>query len=130
MSGVNPKSTSAVSTVGLNDNFTEYLSTGYNFANDVKPSVTFEFDHGVEKIEFPVFTLVQGYEESILINGLNVPLTPEFKVEGVLDNYPLLFDAIDNSIKVSGIKSSFNTDFDATVEFTNGETVLRGIWFC
>ncbi len=128
-SGVNPKYTSTVSMSGSNDYFTEYLLTGYNFANDVKSSVTFEFDHGVEKIEFPVFTLVQGYEESIQINGVNVPLTPEFKVEGVLDNYPLLFDAIDNSIRVSGIQSSSNTDFDATVEFIHEETVLRGFDF-
>ena len=128
-SGVNPKSTSAISMDGTNDTFTEHLYTGYNFANNVKTAVTFEFVHGVEKIEFPVFTLVQGYEESIRINGVNVPLTPEFKVEGVLDNYPLLFDAIDNSIRLSGIQSSSNTDFDATVEFINEETVLRGFEF-
>ena len=121
-SGVNfenevvPKSTSTL--------FTDYGPSGFNFANDMRTSATFSFEGGVEKIEFPVFELISGYEESS-----SSVITAEFYLEGILNDYPLLYDAIDNSRQVSGIGSSFNTDFDTVVEFTNGESVLRGFDF-
>ncbi len=46
-----------------------------------------------------------------------------------MDYYPLLYRAIDNSRVVSGASSTSNLDFDALVEFTNGEDVLRGLEF-
>jgi len=46
-----------------------------------------------------------------------------------LNHYPLLQDAIDNSRNISGIGSSYNPAFNALVEFTNGESVLRGFNF-
>ena len=103
--------------------FTDFGISGFKSANNVTTSVTFSFDHGMEKIEFPVFELVSGYNESSEV------VTPEFVVEGILDSYPLLYHAIDNSRKVSGISKAANTDFDALVEFTNGQTVLRGFDF-
>lgn len=102
---------------------TNYGKSGFMFANNVTTSVIFNFENGVEKIEFPVFNLVSGYEES----PENV--VAEFEVEGILDYYPLLYDAIDKSRQVSGLTTASNIDFDALVEFTNGESVLRGLNF-
>lgn len=100
---------------------TDFGESGFNFANGVKTSVTFVYDDGVEKIEFPVFNLISAYEE--------IPNTPEFSVEGVLDYYPLLYRAVDNSRVLSGVGSTSNLDFDAIVEFSNGDNVLRGLEF-
>jgi len=106
-----------------NDSFTDYGESGFKFANDVKTSVTLMFENGAEKIEFPVFNLVSGYEDS------SENVVAEFQVEGVLDYYPLLFNAIDKSRQVSGLTYSSNVDFDALVEFFNDESVLRGFDF-
>jgi hypothetical protein len=103
--------------------FTDYGESGFNFANNVKTSVTFMFENGEEKIQFPVFNLVSGYEDS------TDNVVAEFEVEGVLDYYPLLFDAIDKSRQVSGLSTASNVDFDALVEISNDESVLRGFDF-
>ena len=105
------------------NSFTDYGESGFTFANGIKTSVTFIFSDGTEKIEFPAFNLVSAYEESV------ENVVAEFKVEGILEYYPLLYDAIDNSRTVSGNTYGSNLDFDALVEFTNGEDVLRGLNF-
>lgn len=101
----------------------DHGDSGFNFANGMKTFVTFSFNEGKEKIQFPVFDLVSGYAES----GRNVKA--EFSVEGVLDYYPLLQSKIDNARKVSGLTSQSNDDFDALVEFSNGEKTIRGFDF-
>ena len=101
---------------------TDYGET-YNFVDDVRTFITFEFDGGVEKIEFPNFELNSGFEES------SDAVTPNFSVEGVVGYYPLLYNAIDNARKVSGMGTAFNTDFEALVEFSNGEKTLRALDF-
>ena len=116
-SGVNSNNIFSIPSESL----TDFGESGFIFANEMRTSVTFLYDDGVEKIEFPVFNLVSAYEET--------PNTPEFSVEGVLDYYPLLYRAIDNSRVISGIGSTSNLDFDALVEFTNGKDVLRGLEF-
>ena len=103
--------------------FTDFGKSGFKFANNVTTSVTFMFENGVEKIEFPVFNLISGYGES----AENV--IAEFEVEGILDYYPLMYNAIDKSRQVSGLTTTSNIDFDALVEFTNNESVLRGLDF-
>ena len=103
------------------DSFTDYGESGFKFANDMKTSITFMFENGVERIEFPVFNLVSGYQES------SENVVAEFQVEGVLNYYPLLYSAIDKSRQVSGLSTATNVAFDALVEFTNDESVLRGI---
>jgi len=95
----------------------------YTFAEDVRTFITFEFDGGVEKIEFTSFELNSGFEES------DDAVTPSFSVEGVIDHYPLLYKAIDNARKVSGNSYGFNTDFEALVEFSNEEKTLRSLDF-
>ena len=106
-----------------NDSFTDFGDSGFKFASDVNTSVTFSFENGKEQIHFPVFNLISGYEES------SENVVAEFQVEGVLDYYPLLFEAIDKSRQVSGLSTSSNVDFDALVEFTNAESTLRGLEF-
>jgi len=109
--------------MAANHSFTDYGKSGFKFANNMTTSVTFMFENGIEKIEFPVFNLVSGYEES------TDNVVAEFQVEGILDYYPLLYTAIDKSRQVSGLSTASNIDFDALVEFTNGESVFRGFDF-
>lgn len=97
----------------------DYGELSYKYAEDVRTFVTFQFDRGVEKIEFPVFEITSGFGEN--------DDRPDFKVEGIVGDYPLLHNAIDKARKLSSIASAYNTDFDATVEFVNGEKVLRAI---
>lgn len=102
----------------------DYSRSSYKYAENVRTFVTFQFDNGIERIEFPIFELSGGFGEG--------RVTPEFSVEGILDSYPLLNDAIGKSRKLSGVQSGFNTDFDAKVEFIQvtwlvGEKLLRAI---
>ncbi|NNM02846.1 MAG: hypothetical protein HKP26_04680, partial [Nitrosopumilus sp.] len=108
------------SKIPRNYSLTDYGDSGFNFANNMRTFVTFSFENGAEKIQFPVFNLNSGYEES------SENVVAEFQVEGVLDYYPLLFDAIDRSTQVSGLSTASNIDFDAKVEFSNTESTLRG----
>ena len=105
------------------ESFTDFGESEFRFANDMKTSVTFIYDYGTEQIEFPVFNLVSAYVESV------DNVVAEFKVEGLLEHYPLLYRAIDNSRAVSGNSYASNIDFDVLVEFTNGEKTLRGFEF-
>ena len=118
-SGVNSNNDSSVST----GSFTNYGESEFTFANNMRTSVTFIFDDGTEQIEFPVFNLDSAYAES----AENV--IAEFSVEGLLEYYPLLYRVIDDSRGASGNSYSSNLDFDALVEFTNGEKSLRGFEF-
>jgi len=105
------------------ESFTNYGESEFRFANNMKTSVTFIYDYGTEKIEFPVFNLVSAYAESV------DNVVAEFKVEGLLEYYPLLYNDIDNSRAVSGNSYASNTNFDVLVEFTNSEKTLRGFEF-
>ena len=75
-SGVNSDNDAKITS---NGSFTDYGESGFNFANDMKTSVTLMFENGAEKIEFPVFNLVSGYEDS------SENVVAEFQVEGILD---------------------------------------------
>ena len=109
--------------ITANSSFTDFGDSGFKFANDMSTSITFSYENGAEKIYFPVFNIISGYEES------SENVVAEFEVEGVLDYYPLLFNAIDKSRQVSGLSTSSNVDFDAQVEFANTESTLRGFDF-
>ena len=94
----------------------------YTFAEDVRIIATFDFETGSERIEFHAFDLNSGYSE-----GENVGAS--FSVERTLDYFPLLGKEIDNARKVSGLSTSYNSDFDVDVEFLNSEKVLRTMGF-
>ena len=99
--------------------YNDYGLSPYKFAEDVRTFVTFDFDQGVEKIEFPYFKTTSGFEEDV------DNVTPGFLIESTITEHPLLNKAIDNARKVSGFTNGFNVDFEATVEFVKGDEVLR-----
>ena len=98
---------------------TDYGPSPYKFAEDVRTFVTFDFDQGIERVEFPYFEITSGFEEA------DDNVTPGFLVETTITKHPLLNKAIDNARKVSGFTNGFNVDFEATVEFVKGDDVLR-----
>ena len=98
---------------------TNFGPSPYKFAEDVRTFVTFDFDQGIERVEFPYFEITSGFEED------DDNVTPGFLVESTITEHPLLNKAIDNARKVSGFTNGFNVDFEATVEFVKGDDVLR-----
>ena len=102
--------------------FYEHDPLSFTFAEDVRSVLTFEFDYGVEVVEFALFDLTSGFEEGNTAG-------PSFHVEGIADSYPFLDKAINDAQKVSNIASGFNTDFEVTAEFVNGDTVIRALDF-
>ncbi|MCA9811856.1 MAG: hypothetical protein KC483_03220 [Nitrosarchaeum sp.] len=99
----------------------EYGQNEYKFAEEIRTFVTFEFDQGLEKIEFPYFEITSGFEEE------DDNVVPGFSVESTIIKHPLLDKAIDNARRVSGLANGFNIDFEATVQFTKDSDVLRTI---
>jgi len=95
----------------------------YDFAENVRTFITFEFHDGVEKIEFPSFDLTSGFEEKA------ETVRPSFSIEGLVQYYPLLYNAVDNARRVFAASGGMNTAFNAHVEFSNGEKTLRVIDF-
>ena len=104
------------------DSFTDYGSLPFTLAEDVRTFLTFDFDHGSEKIESVIFTLTSGFGET---NDAG----PSFQIITAVLPHPLIDNAIDKSQKVSGMLSTFNEDFDVLVEFVNSEETLRGLDF-
>ena len=102
--------------------FTDYGPLPFKLAEDVRTFLTFEFDHGAEKIESVIFTLTSGFNEDDN-SGAN------FQIITAVLPHPLIDNAIHKSQKVSGIESNFNEDFDVSVEFVNSEEKLRGLDF-
>lgn len=98
-------------------------ATGFDYYGDIRAWVEFAFDGGSERMEFPYFELTSGYGEGP--GGR----TPSFAVEGVVGDYPLLHDAVENARAVRGAAAYSNTDFEAIVEFEQNGTVLRGLEF-
>ena len=97
--------------------------TGFSYYGDIRTFVEFEFDQGTERIEFPYFELLGGFEE----DTSNV--TPSFRVEGVVGDYPLLHKAIDNARGIRGMITHSNIDFEANVQFVRDGVVLRELDF-
>jgi hypothetical protein len=106
------------------DKINDFGKLDYKYSDDIRTVVTFEFDNGIEKIEFPFFELLSGFAEDD---------DPSFHVEGVVNRYPLLSSAIDNARDTKNIPGGSNTDFNAKVEFVQetslGNKVLRAIDF-
>jgi hypothetical protein len=101
----------------------EYAKTPFDFAEDVRTFVIFEFDEGVEKIEFPYFQTNSGFAED------DDNVIPGFSVESTVQEYVLLDKAIQKARSNSGMPTGVNLDFEATVEFTKGDDVLRTIQY-
>jgi len=102
--------------------FTDYGELPFTLAEDVRTFLTFEFNNGGEKIESVIFTLTSGFNEADNDGA-------SFQIITAVLPHPLIDYAIGNSMKVSGMASSFNEDFNVSVEFENSEQTLRGLDF-
>ncbi len=102
--------------------YTDYGPLPFTLAEDVRTFLTFEFDNGAEKIESVIFNTMSGFSEGSYDN-------PSFQIITAVLPHPLIDDAISKSLKVSGLASTFNEDFDVDVEFVNSEEKLRGLNF-
>jgi len=89
----------------------EHPMTSYKFAENIRTFITFEFDYGIEKIEFPYFEVTSGFSES----GND---KPGFQVEGTYFDHPLLSKAIDQGRVNRGNTNQATLDFNATIELT------------
>ena len=100
----------------------DYGALPFLLAEDVRTFLTFDFDHGVEKIESVIFTLTAGFDETDNA-GAN------FQIITAVLLHPMIDNTILKSQKISGMKSNFNEDFNVSVEFVNPDTTLRGLDF-
>ena len=103
------------------DDLIDHGPLPFTLAEDVRTFLTFDFDHGTEKIESVIFSLTSGFSESDY--G-----TPSFQIITAVLPHPLIDIAIDKSQKVFGASPSFNEDFDVYVEIVSSEK-LRGLDF-
>ncbi len=103
-------------------NFIDHGPLPFVLAEDVRTFLTFEFDHGSEKIESVIFTLTSGFDEADNAG-------PSFQIITALMPHLLIDDAIDRSQKLSGMHYGYNVDFDVSVEFDNSKETLRGLDF-
>ena len=101
---------------------TDFGALPFPLAEDARTFLTFDFDHGAEKIESVIFTLTAGFDEDDNA-GAN------FQIITAVLPHPLIDNAISKSQKMSGQHSSFNEDFNVSVEFVNPDTTLRGLDF-
>ena len=100
----------------------DYGQLPFKQAENVRTFLTFDFDHGSEKIESVIFTLTSGFDESDNAGA-------SFQIITAVLPHPLIDNAIEKSQKLSGLESGFNEDFDVLVSFENPEDQLRGIDF-
>ncbi len=95
----------------------------FKFAEDTRAFVTFKFDDGLEKVEFPIFELTTGFAEK---NNAG----PSFHVEDIVMNKHVLLDNAINAARSTGnLQLGHNTDFEVTVEFVNNGESVRGLEF-
>jgi len=119
--GLNSEANKSKVSISTGGNATIYELTSYDFAEDIRTFVTFEFDEGVEIIEFPYFQTNSGFEESI------DNVIPGFSVESTIMKHSLLDRAIEKARSNGGLTYGVNVDFEATVDFKKGIEVLRTI---
>ena len=100
----------------------DYGSLPFPLAEDVRTFLTFDFDHGAEKIESVIFTLTAGFDETDNAGA-------SFQLITAVLPHPMIDNAISKSQKISGMRSSFNEDFNVSVEFVNPDMTLRGLDF-
>jgi hypothetical protein len=101
---------------------TDYGPLPFTLAEDVRTFLTFDFDHGAEKIESVIFTLTSGFNESDDSGA-------SFQIITAVLPHPKIDGAIDKSQKVSGARSTYNEDFDVYVDFENSDTTIRSLEF-
>ena len=100
----------------------DYGPLPFPLAEDVRTFLTFDFDHGAEKIESVIFTLTSGFDETDNAGA-------DFQIITAVLPHPLIDSAISKSQKLSGMQSSYNEDFNVFVEIVNPDETLRALDF-
>jgi len=100
----------------------DYGKNSQKLAEDVHSYATFYFNQGIEKIDFPVFKLNTGFDETSQDR-------PSFTVEGIAKSYPLLDAAINKAQSVAGNPISYNEKFQVDVDFANDSQTFRTLKF-
>ena len=96
-------------------------------------SVTFTYDNGVEKINFPLFTQsdVLGLVDTTGNNAQGTSFSaistpPSFKLEGIVGDFPMLYKHVDDNLALTSTTgaNNFIDLFDVDVDLViDGETV-------
>jgi len=100
----------------------DYGKNSQKLAEDVHSYATFYFNQGIEKIDFPVFKLNTGFDETSQDR-------PSFTVEGIAKSYTLLDNAINKAQSVAGNPISYNEKFQVNVDFANDSKTFRTLKF-
>lgn len=101
----------------------EYSKVSFNMAEGVHSWVTFAFNDGMEKIDFPVFKMISGFDEKSTQR-------PSFTLQGIPSPHPLLDNAVNKAKVLARAPSSVaNDDFQAKVELGNDAEVFRTLYY-
>ena len=113
----------SVSVILTFEAFAEEERTGYMYAEDIKPVMTFTFRDGVEVHEFPVYSMTTDFVSN---SGTT------FNVQGVIGNAPHLHKALDEYYKYRLMIDSPNASpefnyryFDVDVDLKRGDNSMR-----
>ncbi|MFB5604989.1 MAG: hypothetical protein ACE5R5_04420 [Nitrosarchaeum sp.] len=96
----------------------DYGKNSQKLAEDVHSYVTFFFNDGIEKIDFPVFKMNTGFSETSKDR-------PSFTAQGIVASHTLLDNAISKSKNVNGIQTRSNYPFNVNVDFANDSKTFR-----
>ena len=106
----------------LNDDFNNlntYIPHSYNMGTGPRVISIFDFDTGMEVVNFPEF-----YQDNLIAKA-----NPSFRLVGVPGFTPMLYDAVDQSMhnvsKNTGV-NSLEKLFDVDVVLMYGDDVVRG----
>ena len=94
------------------------VNDSYNMGTGPHMIATFNFDSGTEVVNFPEF-----YQGNLIARA-----NPTFQLVGVPDETPLLYAAVDQSIKNTLKSSGINSQtelFDVTLDLAYGDNVVR-----
>jgi len=100
----------------------DYGKNSQKLAEDVHSYATFYFNQGTEKVDFPIFKLNTGFDETSKDR-------PSFTVEGIAKSYTLLDAAINTAQSVAGMPSSYHESFQVDVDFANDSKTFRTLKF-
>jgi len=109
-------------TVYSSNQIHDYGKNSQKLAENVHSYATFYFNEGIEKIDFPIFKLNTGFDETSNDR-------PSFTVEGIAKSYTMLDNAINRAQSVAGNPISYNEKFQVNVDFANDSETFRTLKF-
>ena len=100
----------------------DYGKNSQNLSENVHSYTTFFFNDGIEKIDFPVFKLNTGFDETSRDR-------PSFTVQGIVNSHTLLDKAINKAKELRGLHLGSNDPFNVNVDFANDSKTFRTLVF-